>query len=54
MSQALVSEMQKRGNIYLNLDEDLEYRSLYGEKNPNQESKRIQDALVSLAQKFQK
>ena len=33
-SNALKSEMQKRGAVYLNLDNDLEYKSLYGEKNP--------------------
>lgn len=35
ISNSLVDKMQKRGHVYLNQDDDLEYKSLYGEKNPN-------------------
>ena len=34
MSKALTSEMQNRKAVYLNLGDDVEYKSLYGEKNP--------------------
>ena len=36
LSEALVSEMQKKGSKFKSdLEEDTEYKSLYGEKNPN-------------------
>ena len=33
-SRALLSEMQNRTNTYLSLNDELEYKTLYGEKNP--------------------
>jgi len=43
LSDALDSEMQRRGINYINISDDTEYRSLYGEKNPidNQKSRDV-------------
>ena len=34
-SRALISEMQNRNNTYLSLNDESEYKTLYGEKNPH-------------------
>ena len=35
--------MQQRGAMYLNIKDDMDYRSLYGEKNPALDSKVTKD-----------
>ena len=42
-SRALTSKMQQRGAMYLNIKDDMDYRSLYGEKNPALDSKVTKD-----------
>jgi len=39
--------------MYLNLEEDFEYKSLYGEKNPQTESDRARDAYLNLYKQMQ-
>lgn len=42
MSKATVSEMQRRSAVYLNNEDNIEYKSLYGERDPDMEAKRKQ------------
>ena len=42
-SRALTSKMQQRGAMYLNIKDDMDYKSLYGEKNPGLDSTVTQD-----------
>lgn len=42
-SRALTSEMQKKGAVYLNVKDDQDYKSLYGEKDPNYEGSLVKD-----------
>lgn len=46
--------MQKRGKAFLsNLEEDLRYKSLYGEKNPYQNAaKDAKDVVTRLSEKI--
>lgn len=40
LSRALTNEMQNRNKVYLNLkDDSADYKSLYGERNPETEGK---------------
>ena len=48
MSGSLVTQMQKRGAVYINLEEDLEYKSLYGEKNPHTENAATREAFLAM------
>ena len=42
-SRALTSKMQQRGAMYLNIKDDMDYKSLYGEKNPALDNTVTQD-----------
>jgi len=49
MSQALKSEMQKKGAVYFNIKDEIDMKtSLYGEKNPEQEGIRDHDFYENL------
>ena len=48
MSKALTSEMQNRKAVYLNLGDDTEYKSLYGEKNPQRDGQHSEEYYLSL------
>ena len=48
MSDALTTEMQNKGATYLNIKDDNEYKSLYGEKNPQSQNQSNREKYLHL------
>ena len=53
LSESLKSVMQNRSSVYLNFkDDDTEYKSLYGEKNPQMENNQNKEKYLNLLQNY--